>query len=186
MKKKWLISILVGIFLMAFAGSAFAWSGRADVDGKPVQFYPGGPKGYYIWQDEHGFHIWTTTRGEEHVFSGAIRTDGRFYHVRGHRLEDGDSFNIYSDIQERFWFKFSEGDDGRHFSFGGREVDLEHDKIHFKLDNAGGSDGINFRIKDASYIDFDLFVDGHPIPRSEIHIGDSGWHPVAHNFRLNQ
>jgi len=86
-KKQWLSVVLVGFFLIALTGSALAWSGKADVDGKPVQFSPGGPKGYYIWQDDHGFHIWTTTRGEEHVFSGVIRTDGRIYHVRGHRLE---------------------------------------------------------------------------------------------------
>jgi hypothetical protein len=37
-----------------------------------------------------------------------------------------------------------------------------------------GPDGLNFRIKDASYVDFDLFVDGHPIPHREIHIGGNG------------
>lgn len=186
MKKKWLISMVIGLFLITLTGSAFAWSGRADAEGKPDQFYPGGARGYYIWQDEHGFHIWTTTHGEQHVFSGTIYTDGKLYHVRGHHLEDGDSFHVYSDIQENFWFKFTEGDNGNHFSFGGREVNLENDKIHFKFDTAGGSDGLNFRIRDAHYIDFDLFVDGHPIPHREIHISDVGWHPESHHFRLYQ
>lgn len=186
MKKKGLIFALVGIFLIALTGSAFAWSGRADIGGKPEQFYPGGHIGYYIWQDEHGFHIWTTTRGVEHVFSGSIRTDGRLEHVRGHRLDDGDSFNVYGDVQERSWFKFSEGDNGRFFSLSGREVNLENDKIHFKFDNAGGSDGLNFRIRDAHFIDFDLFVDGHPISHRDIFISNNGWHPMDHHFRLDQ
>lgn len=186
MRKKWLSLVLVGLFLIALTGSAFAWAGKADVNGKPVQFYPGGPKGYYIWQDENGFHIWTTTRGEEHVFSGVIQTDGKIFHVRGHRLEDGDSFNVYGDIQERSWFRFSEGDGNTRFAVGGREVTLEQDKIHFKFENAGGSDGLNFRIKDATYIDFVLLIDGRPIHSREIHISDSGWHPEGHHFRLYQ
>lgn len=183
MKKKWLVFSLVAMFIIAFTGSAFAWS--EGLDGKPDQFYPGGPKGYYIWRDDHGFHVWTTTRGEQHVFSGVIRTDGTFRHVRGHRLEEGDSFT-YGDVQERHWFDFSSGDRRNYFSFGGREVHLENDKIHFKFDTAGGSDGLNFRIKDGSYVDFDLFIDGHPIRHREIYIANSGWHPEGHHFRLDR
>jgi hypothetical protein len=183
MKKKGLISILLAMFLIAFTGSAFAWS--PSIEGKPDQFVNGGPKGYYIWHDDHGFHIWTSTLGREHVFSGVIHTDGRLYNIKGHHLEDGDTFKVSSDPRENAWFKFSEGDGDRgHFSFGGREVGLEHDKIHFKFNTAGGSDGLNFRIKDASYVDFDLFIDGRPVPRREIHIGDNGWHPDHHNFKL--
>jgi len=185
MKKQWLVLTMVSLFLIALTGSAFAWSGRADVEGKPTEFNPGGHKGYYIWQDDQGFHVWTTTHGEEHVFSGTIHTDGIFEHIRGHRLEDGDSFNAYSDIQEKFWFRFSDGDSNFHFSLGGREVNIEHDKIHFKFDNSGGSDGLNFRIRDARYIDFDLFVDGQPVPRRDIFISNSNWHPYSNQFRLD-
>jgi hypothetical protein len=182
MKKKWLIVSLLSMFLFALTSSAFAWS--PNLNGKPDQFYPDGPKGYYIWHDEHGFHLWTTTRGEEHVFSGVIRTDGRFFHVRGHRLEAGDSLKVYSDVQDKFWFNFSEDNVENHFAFVGREVNMENDKIHFKFDTTGGSDGLNFRVKDASFIDFDLFIDGHPIPHRKIYIGDRGWHPDSHNFKV--
>ena len=47
MRKKGLISILLAMFLIAFTGSAFAWS--PSIEGKPDQFSNGGPKGYYIW-----------------------------------------------------------------------------------------------------------------------------------------
>jgi hypothetical protein len=182
--KKWLILSLVAMFLITITGSAFAWSG--NLMGQPYQFHQSGPKRYYIWRDDHGFHLWTTTRGEEHVFSGVIHTDGTFKHVRGHSLEDGDSFNTYEDIQEKHWFDFSAGDRETHFAFGGREVNMENDKIHFKFDTNGGSDGINFHTQDASFVTFDLFVDGHPVPAREIHIGHDGWHPDDHHFRLNQ
>jgi len=185
MKKQWLVLAMVSLFLIALTGSAFAWSGRADVEGKPTQFNLGGSKGYYIWQDDHGFHIWTATRGEQHVFSGTIHTDGIFEHVRGHHLEEGDSFNTYGDIKERSWFRFSEGDNAPRFSFGGREVGVERNKINFKFDNSGGSDGLNFRIRDAHYIDFDLFIDGHRIPRRDIFISNNGWHPYSHQFRFD-
>ncbi|MDR3561189.1 MAG: hypothetical protein P4N41_24575 [Negativicutes bacterium] len=186
MRSKWLIALLTGLFILALAGSAFAWSGKADIDGKPDQFRPGGAKGFYIWQDEHGFHIWTATHGEGHVFSGVIRTDGQFVRVRGHRLEADDSFKVYSDIQERFWFDARQSGGGNHFAVGGREVDYANDKLRFKFDTAGGSDGLNFRVENASYIDFDLFMDGRPIHPREIYLGDSSWHPQRHTFRLTQ
>lgn len=185
MKKKLLVITLVGLFLMSLTGSAFAWSGSASVEGQPDQFQMSRANGYYIWQDEHGFHVWTTTRGEEHVFSGAIRTDGKFVNVRGHRLEQGDSLKVDSDVQGRPWF-LSSDNNRKHLFFGGREVNYENDKIHFRFDTNGGSDGVNFHIEDASYLEFDLFIDGHPIPRREIHISDDGWHPQSHKFRLNQ
>lgn len=186
MNKKWLVIALTGLFLLTLAGSAFAWSGKADIGGRPDQLYSGGAKGYYIWQDEHGFHIWTATRGEGHVFSGVIRTDGELSRVRGHRLEEGDSFKVYSDIKEKSWFETGFNAGGKHFAVAGREVDYANDKLRFRFDTAGGSDGLNFRLERASYIDFDLFIDGHPIHPREIYIGDSGWHPERHNFRLYQ
>lgn len=184
MRKTWLTGMVAAVLLVLLTGSAFAWSG--DLMGKPDQFYPSAAKGYYIWKDNYGFHVWTTTHGNEHVFSGTIRTDGTFQHVRGHRLEDGDSFKTYEDVQEKHWFDFSFNDRENHFAFGGREVALENDKIHFKFHTAGGSDGINFHIRDASFVEFDLFVDGQPVPSREIHIGQDGRHPDSHRFRLNQ
>jgi hypothetical protein len=181
MKKKWLILSLVGLLLMALTSSAFAWSPK--LEGRPDQFHPGGAKGYYIWHDDTGFHIWTTTRGAEHVFSGVIRTDGDFFRVRGHRLENEDSFKDYSDIRDRHWFN-AETNDKRHFIAKGREVDYANDKIRFKFETAGGSDGLNFRVKDARSVTFELYMDGKRINPHEIYIGDHGYHPDRSQFTI--
>jgi hypothetical protein len=183
MKKKWLVITLLGLFIMSFTGSVFAWSGSANIEGKPDQFQISRAKGYYIWQDENGFHIWTTTRGEEHHFSGIIRTNGQFLRVKEQSLERGDSFKVNSNDQGRSWFKSSDNK-STHFSSRGRQIDYENDKIQFRFATTGGSDGINFQVKDASFIDFELYMDGRPIPRKEIYISDRGWHPQSHKFRL--
>lgn len=186
LKKKWLITSLVGLFLIALTGSVFAWSGKADVGGKPDDFSVNGHMGYYIWQDDDGFHIWTTTRGEEHVFSGVIRTDGRLFKIKGHRLEEGDSFKKYGDVKENSWFNGHDRSEGKRFFGGGRDVNYDNEQIRFKFNTTGGSDGLNFRINDANYVEFDLYMDGRPINRKAIHIGDEGWRPISNKFRINK
>jgi ribosomal protein S4 len=107
-------------------------------------------------------------------FTGVIRTNGKSLHVKGQSLERGDSFKVNSDDQGRPWFKSSDNKSKHFFSFGGCEIDYENDKIQFKFATTGGLDGINFQVKDASFIDFDLYMDGRPISRKEIYISDSG------------
>jgi len=185
MKKSWLIFAMVSVFLIGLTGNVFAWSGKTDVSGKPDEFSPNGQKGYYIWQDDNGFHIWTTTRDQEHIFSGVIRTDGTLFNIKGHNLERGDYLKKNSDIQGRPWFDGQRGRNGeKHVAFGGRELNYENDQIRFKFATTGGSDGLNFRIRDAHYIDFDLYIDGHPINRKGIYIGEESWHPQSNRFRL--
>lgn len=187
MKQKWLSVVLTGLFLIALTGSAFAWSGKADVSGKPSEInQKNSQPGYYIWQDGQEFHIWTATNNRKHVFNGVIRTDGNFNRVQGNRLERGDSFKFYDDDKQpaRSWFKAFEGERGRHFAFDRREVDTDQDSIRFKFDNTGGADGLTFRVSNATYVDFDLYVDGRPVPRKQIYIGEDGWHPTSAHFKL--
>lgn len=184
MNKKWLSAMLTVLCLITLTGSAFAWSGRADVEGKPDEL---NHKGYYIWQDNSGFHIWTTNVGRDRVYSGVIRTDGEIHRVRGNRLEQGDSFRFYNDEQsDRTWFRDSEGEKRRHFIFGRNELDTEQDRIRFKFDNDGGSDGLNFSVRGASYLEFDLYVDGKPVSRKQVYIGEEGWHPTSNHFKFVQ
>lgn len=177
MKKKMLI--ILGLLLISLSGSAFAWSGKADAEGKPSKLALGIQSGYFIWQDDNGFHVWTATHNEAHVFTGTIRTDGDFAHVKGHRLENGDSFKVDDDG----WFR-DNGNGKRHFEHRGRLLNLDRDKIQFKLETARGSDGLDFNIRGASYIDFDLYIDGKQVSKKDIHISDMGWHPQSHQFRL--
>lgn len=153
MKRLWLMVVTV-LLVLAFGSSAFAWSPR--LEGKPDNFDPGASRGYYIWHDENGLHMWTTTRGQEHEFSGVIRTNGKFAATHGRRLEFGDFYRLSSD----------------------------RDTLTFRFTTAGGEDGLNFKIDGGRYVEFDLFVDGHRINPKEIHIGDQGWHPSGSDFRL--
>ncbi len=172
MKKKSLVLALISLLLIALTSSVSAGSGKAGVNHKPAQLISGGPEGYYLWQDDHGFHIWTTARGKKHVFSGVIRTDGIISHVRGHRLEGRDSIDVYSDSKEGFWYGFSVSEEDRpYFGFDGHEIDTEHDNLYFKFHTARGSDGLSFRLKEASFVDFDLSIDGHQVSHRKYMLG---------------
>lgn len=152
MKK--LTALLTMVFvLLSFSSLAFAWGGPRS-HGQPEDFRPGDSRGYFIWRDGDTVHLRVTTRGREHTFSGVIRTDGRFAHVRGFREESNDF----------------------------HRVDRDHDSIFFRLRTGGGVDGLDFRVDDADRINFDLFIDGHRISPHEIYIGHRGWHPDSNNF----
>lgn len=154
--RKLFTMFIVSLLILSFCSSAFAWSPR--VEGKPDSFDPGQSRGYYIWHDHNGLHLWTTTQGKTHEFSGVIRTDGKFVNTHSRRLEAGDFY----------------------------KVDSDRDMITFRFTTSGGEDGIDFKIAGGDYVDFDLFVDGHRINHKEIHIGESGWHPRHSDFRLNR
>ena len=182
MKKKLLVSVLIGLFVIVLSGSAMAWSGRADIEGSPAEFKPGDNNGYYVWHDGHGFHIWTSARWQGHVFSGVIKTDGRFVNVRGNRLESGDSYRVNNDIKDN-WFEARHGSANR-FSSAGRDVSCDNAAIRFKFDTARGSDGLNFKTSNANYVEFELFIDGKPAARRAISLGDESWHPRSYNFKV--
>jgi len=152
--KKAFSLLVCTLLIFVFASSAFAWAPR--VEGKPDAFDPGATRGYFIWHDWNGLHLWTTTRGQEHHFSGVIRTDGRFINVHGKRLESDD------------WYR----------------VGPERHEMNFDFTTSGGLDGVNFEIEGGDHVNFDLFIDGHRINPEEIYIGDRGWHPDQDDFTL--
>lgn len=154
MKKRSLIFGLVGLFSMTLVNTGFAYS--PDLRGKPDEFRAGHDRGYYIWQDYEGVHIRTTTKGQSHVFSGKLHTDGRFAEVHGVRLEDEDKYHV--------------GSAGH--------------KLDFTFDTTAGTDGIDFRIEDGEKIKFDLFIDGHKISPKEIHLGGDSSHPENNKFKI--
>lgn len=182
MKKKSIVILFITLFLVAVSGSAFAWSPR--LEGKPDQFRLGATNGYYIWHDNNGFHILTTARGgEEHTYTGTIRTDGDIFHLRGNKLERGDSLKEYN-TDNRRWFDADSKPGRARFQQPGRDVDFGDNAVKFRFNTTGGSDGLDFRIKDAKYVEFDLYIDGRKIGRKHIFIGDDGWHPSAGEFKL--
>lgn len=148
---------VVAVFtLVALTGSAFAWPG--NLEGKPDELRSGDARGYFIWHDNQGMHLRTTTKGHEHVYTGVIRTDGRFVEVDEYRTEANDHIRVSRD-RDTIWFKFS---------------------------TAGGLDGLNFRVRGGEKVHFDLYVDGHQINRQQIFLGDNGHHPRDNSFTIHR
>ncbi len=152
--KKLTAVLLVLSFLLAGSGYALAWA--PQLQGRPFDFRPGDSRGVFVWRDRDGLHLRTTTRGSEHVFSGVIGTNGYFVDVDSARLEGRDFFRVNDD----------------------------RNMITFRFRTAGGSDGLDFRVRDGERLNFALFVDGHRIDPNEIYIGYRGWHPGDNEFRL--
>lgn len=183
MKNKGLTITLCVIFLVAFSGIAAAWT--SETEGRPYRFASGGgAAGYYVWQDEYGFHLWMLPGERSHTFSGTIRSDGRFYNIRGHHLDGGLSFEKYPDIKNRFWFESVNPTDTASFVFPGGEVECDSHQIVFRINTANASDGIFFQVSGAGYVGFDLQMDGRGIARKQIWYGGSSWHPETYKFKF--
>lgn len=156
MKKRVSIVVMLVVAILSLTGSVFAWS--PHLEGRPDAFRMGNSRGYFIWQDQDGLHLRTTTRGQEHVFSGVIRTNGRFVDVERKQLEHGDFCRVNPD----------------------------RDTITFRFTTTSGSDGMDFRVRDGERLNFDLFIDGHKINPHEIYLGERGWHPRSSDFTIRR
>ncbi len=152
--KKLTAFLLVAVILVFGSGYALAWA--PELKGRPEQFAPGDSRGVFVWRDDNGLHLRTTTRGRLHVFSGVLRTNGYFADVRGVREERND---------------FSRLNDDRN-------------SIMFRFKTQGDVDGLDFRVRGGDQVELDLFVDGHRIDTREIYVGYRGWHPNRSNFVL--
>jgi hypothetical protein len=150
------VSVVLAIFIVfCFTSYVFA-AYLPHIDGKPDSFEPGNSQGYFIWQDKEGLHVRTTTFGKKHIFSGVIRTDGKFRDVFGKATMADDSFHV-SDNQ---------------------------DKITFQFTDTGESSGIDFYFKNGTYLTFSLSMDGDEINSNDIFIGKDGWHPGSYKFTI--
>ncbi|MDR3561053.1 MAG: hypothetical protein P4N59_06390 [Negativicutes bacterium] len=152
--KKITAMFLLVFLLVGLNSYAFAWAPKDQ--GQPDVFRPGDIRGYFIWHDEVGMHLWTSTRGTRHVFSGVIRTNGAFVDAYGKRPEGEPLF----------------------------QVARGQDTLTFRLETEGGAEGVNFRIDGGSWANFDLFIDGRRIDPDEIFIGDRSFHPRRSDFTL--
>jgi len=154
--KKTLLMVMVALFVVSIAATAFAWPGY--VQSRPSSLDLGDSRGYFIWHDDEGYyHIWSSTRNNAHQFSGRIYTNGHFEGVQGKHLESNDWYTV---------------------------KDRDHE-IKFDL-NTGrhGEDGLKFHVAGGDHVHFDLFIDGHPVNPQEIRVGHDNWNPDSHNFYL--
>jgi hypothetical protein len=154
--KKLTALLLVAVFLVIGSGYALAWS--PQLQGRPDQFRPGDSRGVFVWRDDNGLHLRTTTHGRLHVFSGVVRTNGHFVDVRSVRGERNDFSRLSAD----------------------------RDTITFRFRTAGDVDGLDFRIRGGEEVEFDLFMDGRRIDTREIYLGHRGWHPRRSEFTLHR
>lgn len=125
-------------------------------EGKPTRYMPGLSQGDYIWHDSNGWHVRTSTFVTDRRYTGEIRTDGEIYDVKAIDREGSDRVR----------------------------VDSKRDIIRFNFYTASGIDGLDFRVKDARYIEFNLMLDGQPIERSRVYIGRDNAHPNDNQFRI--
>lgn len=167
---KRITAIFVLVFtLVALSVPAFAWGPRLDV--KPAAFKAGQSRGYFIWRDQNGFHLWTATNGQRHVFSGTITTDGNRFDLKTSSLENNNRHSGHP-----FFLK------------GGKDrvqIDNNRDTIRFRFDSSGkDADGITFKAVGGNRVKFDLYIDGKRINPNEIYIGGEGWHPGNSIFTM--
>src|SRR5256885_10890686 len=64
------------LLLIAIIAVSVTTALALDPKGRPKGMGPNAPSGYYIWQDERGWHLRTTTGNQKHRFSGEITSEG--------------------------------------------------------------------------------------------------------------
>jgi len=141
---------LLTCFLVTLSGTAFAWSDRSE--GRPEQ----NPPSLSVWHDHNDeFHVKSANFRKQHVFSGVIQTDGRFYDIDENNFENGDFV----------------------------KVDRDRNTIRFHF-TGRGIDEFNFRVRGGDTLKFDLNRDGRDMASNEIFIGQHGRHPRDNRFTL--
>lgn len=145
------ICAVLALSTLALASQGRYWRGRPA-------FTAGQAKGYFIWNDDHGWHVRWTTKGSKHVFSGTITCDQAFQH-----------FEAVSQGRKDFIKK------------------VNYDTIRFDTVAKGGVDGIDFRLSPSTRtVRFDLTIDGRKALPEEVRIGRGKSHPESVPFTIER
>ena len=128
------------------------------VQGRPAGLDNGDTNGWYVWHDDQGFHVRTTTPADkDHVFIGVFETGGQFTDVDKVRFEQADDLRLT---------------DGGH-------------KLTVKFHTHDGVDGVNFRVT-GDRLSLKLSENGDLVPRSRIFVGADGDHPEDNPFIIHR
>lgn len=106
----------------------------ARIQGRPLSLDAGSTRGWYVWHDENGLHIRTTTPADrDHVFTAVLTTTGTFSDVDKVRLENADDIKV-TDNGHRLVVKFHtyDGIDGVDFHIAGG------DALRLRFDQGAG------------------------------------------------
>lgn len=103
------VRTLLFISLSLLLVSGVAWAKKSAL-GRPA-FKAGDAEGYWIWVDEAGWHLRTTTpKKQQHTFRGVVRAEG-FGAVKASRAELTPKLQLF-DGQVKFEFDLFTGSDG--------------------------------------------------------------------------
>jgi len=154
--KKTLGILLVFLAVICVPATAFmAWG--PSYEGEPEMLAPNHISGAFAWHDTSGFHLRTTTTGDEHTFTGIIHTNGHFRGVDDRFFRDKD------------YYHFRDGD-----------------TVEFQFTTAGRTVGVDFDVDDGDYVAFEISMDGNKLSPLQIFVGRNGWHPGDYKFTLNR
>jgi hypothetical protein len=120
----------------------------ATVQGIPSTFHAGAAGGYYIWHDDGGWHLRTTTPVHRaHSFSGSIVSSDNIVVARQVRDEGSDS------------------------------IAVNGHRLSFSFQTYNGVDGVDFRVGCTESVTFLLKAQGRYLPASRIWLGEQGHSP---------
>ena len=123
------------------------------VQGMPA-VHAGSAAGDYVWHDATGWHLRVTHPGTYAVgFSGTIRANHKL-HVKGYRLEIGDTFSVSADGLS----------------------------VTYRFRNHGRLDGLDFTTECATRLAIGGRMNGVVLPVRRIWVGHAGRHPLQNPF----
>ena len=138
-----------GATAVACTGGAWPYA----VQGAPA-LVAGAAAGDRLWHDATGWHLRVTHPGTYVAgFSGTIRAN-RPIHVRGYRLETGDTFTVSADGLS----------------------------VAYRFTNHGRLDGLDFTTECATRLGVSARMNGALLPVRRIWLGRAGYHPIQNPF----
>jgi hypothetical protein len=127
------------------------WKGDPKVDFAPAQ-------GYFIWQDDNGWHVRWTTKGKKVRFEGSVEADGKIEQFEAVSADK-------KDLIRR----------------------VGNDEISFSTRTQAGVDGFNFRLsKGVDYLQFNLTLDGRVPDRTAVKLGSKKLNPPGGPFVIDR
>jgi hypothetical protein len=129
------------------------------IQGRPESLDGGGANGWYVWHDDTGLHIRTTTpAARDHVFTAVLTTAGVFRDVDKVRLENKDDVQLL---------------DGGHV-------------LIVRFHTYAGIDGADFRIAGGDGLHLRFDEAGNLVPASHIFLGHFSVHPGDNPFSVRR
>lgn len=144
---------LIGDPLLGPASAA--WEGL--LNGLPAQMVDGHTAGYFLWHDGEGLHLRMHDHKSKSVFSGEIRTDGRFLDVHMVRPE-----------------------------VCGLTMDEGGQVLRFRFDSCQYVDGVDFRVEGGEMLRLSAWTNARPTPTGNIYLGGRGGHPAKNPLVLRR